>query len=412
MMDSNDLSIQPTAGSSTSHMIPLFHFQNQDTVIVELQHNSHFHLLAVLTSANEIFMCGTEDLPSFDLVRPHHTLSDHSSHVRNPLVSSVTDWNPARHTICIDTLPYKLSQLCWAPWRNGVFLAALSLTHGIHLYRFSHSRWVREDVVPLPGHCLHISFSPFGYAIACACESSGNPVIVTQRGALWSEVEEEATGPLRLTTQPQAQPLPNEDAKCACVSWEHSGMFLAAGSQDGRCAVYSVAWKGGNWIVGLAACVVIPPHDSTPRSSGPLSTACYYQQLTWAPLSGRSFLVLLAVVPTGGVVTLFQRPGGLSDSPLENIERNNGKGIALKAPFCCVPLKCREIIRAVWNSSGTMLITSHRDSSVNLWSLDVSYQKRREPWSPSAPNRKHSTRGQYELPTATMRLVSTLDPYL
>lgn len=176
--------------SSSSSFTPLFHFKNPHTTISDIQHHPHYHLLAILTSDNEIYVCGTQnslfdpthgrrdggkDQENGDASRvsssngvcspfPYATelLSQKDSHASSsfsPLSPSFLHERPSihhdptaredltRHMLCVDVLCHHVTQLCWGPWQNGVSLLAVCSGKGLYFYHYAHRRWTRDEAL-------------------------------------------------------------------------------------------------------------------------------------------------------------------------------------------------------------------------------------------------------------------------
>lgn len=178
-------SVSPPPSPSSSSFIPLFHFKNPHTTITAIQHHKHYHLLAILTSENEIYVCGTQHMDVLGSERGGGGGSDDESFAppaslespfslslaSSPFLSSMTghsstslstsllhemiekrkrrlrSGDPAHHIICLDALPSPVSQLCWAPWRSGISLLVVCPGKGIYFYRYAHRRWTRDEAV-------------------------------------------------------------------------------------------------------------------------------------------------------------------------------------------------------------------------------------------------------------------------
>eukprot|EP00796_Vickermania_ingenoplastis_P007277 gene7277-5121_t len=376
-------------GAALSSMVPVLHFANQDTSVMAVQHNTHFHLLAILTSDNEIYMTGTQNMPFEQIAGERYRCLDSlnaSQGGGGVAGADVQVWDPARHTICIDALPYRVTQLGWAPWQNGIYLAALCPGRGLHLYRYSHSRWTREDLLPCPA-CTQFAFAPAG-------------VFTRRSGAAWAP---------RAST-PASAPAPADPAAdvCLCVAWDGTGLFVCAGFSDGTVRVFSVLWQGAAVRLTLCCRMSAPDHHPRVVAAQP-PPLC--QQLAWAPPAGRSFLVLLAAFTHGVIVTLFRRPPGVSDCPGDHLGAAHQRSTPIRLEHVVsVPLQCQEVINVVWNSTGTRFVTSHRDSSVNVWRMEVAHQQRRaDPLTGSRGIKAEPPplACQFSAPTVTVRHVSS-----
>lgn len=177
---------------SSSSLTPLFHFKNPHTTIAAIQHHKHYHLLAILTSENEIFICGTQYLYNISigkegrseegeheescsaplcfsspllssLAAADSSLPSGSSFLAPPSSTSVRAsllremmdrtqtiegcHDPSKHMICLDALPTSVSQVCWGPWENGVSLVAVCPGTGMYFYHYAHRRWTRDEAV-------------------------------------------------------------------------------------------------------------------------------------------------------------------------------------------------------------------------------------------------------------------------
>lgn len=441
--------------TSTTSMLPLFHFTNQHTNIVALQHNRHFRLLAIITSDNEIFMCGTQRMPGMG----ESTFSEALQHCRDRSTRREDDasggagagapipplgdrgepgstalglraaggslegeWDPALHTICIDVLPYPVTQLCWAPWQNGIYFAVLSPGRGLHFYRYAHSRWSREDILACPS-ASQMALAPVGYLCACACGRSVG-IQVFGRGGPSGESEGEREEVARwrelrlgLESEPgeadglsvskwgafHGQPSPSSDPPidgadrdCVCVAWGHLGRLLSAAFRDGSIRIFNVDPKPCSTSLPvtplLSLCSYMPP----PAPQGEVGFAVC-RHLSWAPVAGRSFLLLLSVYADGVVVSMFHRSRWLDDaapvSPPRRMQtslsaNNSGKRQVASGPpassvklphILSVPLHCSGVTHAEWNIMGSRFVTSHRDSTVNVWWVEISYPRRLTP---------------------------------
>lgn len=180
-----------SSSSSSSSFTPLFHFKNPHTTISDIQHHPHYHLLAILTSENEIFVCGTQN-PLLDPTRGRwegkayeedrevprgcssmgvsspwsvasgcasvggrSTCSPVSASCRHEVMAAPHDTSyrddPPHSMVCVDVLPDPVSQLCWGPWQRGVSLVALCRGKGVYFYHYAHRRWTRDEAVSAVG---------------------------------------------------------------------------------------------------------------------------------------------------------------------------------------------------------------------------------------------------------------------
>lgn len=164
------------------------------------------------------------------------------------------------------------------------------------------------------------------------------------------------------------------------VGWDESGSLLAVGDQSGAVHVLAVTQEGtrlGDVAFHLA----------------PTDTAGPCRQVTWAPSSGRSFLSLAMVFANCVRIVLFRRPrfmnaaglphpghGGRSVNASAHTTAGGSSSsggvhsVAALQVLASALVPCEEVAKISWNGTGTRFVTSHLDSSVNIWAVDVRYQ--------------------------------------
>ena len=432
------------AGSTgVSFMTPIFHFTAHDATILSMEHNNHCKLLAIATSRNEILVTWTQLMPVIENMGALRTAEDDLFGVEDapPIDERLLEWDPATMSILIDELPYACTELSWAPWQQGIYLAGLCPGHGIRIYRYSHGHWALDDCIRTTESTTCAISKHF--TVACACSkgrvelwsrgaagtnggltsspsaggytgnsnstaaggggSSGAATAGTS-GSAWvlyctltlpvTEEEETVvggggTGASRghdgargnsggMTMPGVATAGRRRLRDILGVGWDESGSLLAVGDQGGTVHVVACAQEStrlGEVVFHL------PPTDNT--------GLC--RQVAWAPSSGRSFLSLAMVFGACVRLVLFRRPRFMSAAGLPNTghggrsagvgsnssNTNNSSGGVIESPLQVLAsalVPCEDVTKLSWNGTGTRFVTSHLDSSVNIWAVDVRYQ--------------------------------------
>ncbi|KAK7198774.1 hypothetical protein NESM_000842800 [Novymonas esmeraldas] len=406
-------------GAGVSYMTPIFHLTAHDATILAMAHNNHCKLLGIATSKKEILVTWTQLMPVIENMGVLQAQEDDPFSVgpAAPVDERLLEWDPATMSILIDELPYLCTELVWAPWQQGIYLAGLCPGHGIRLYRYSHGHWALDDTIRST-ESVSCSISN-AFTVACACSrgrvelwTRGQAAAPHAASAAVSAAPAAAAGTsagggatasegsswvLRRTlTLPLTEeedggrgggggggPSPPAPAAATrqrprdivSVGWDESGALLAAGDQGG--AVY----------------VVAATHDSTRLGEvlyhQPPSASCgSCKQVSWSPSAGRSFVSLAMVFTTCVRVVLFCRPRLMNAAGLSHAAHGSGTGGRTGAPhggaaspaaaalqvLATAQVPCEEIAKLSWNNTGTRFVTAHLDSSVNIWALDVRYQ--------------------------------------
>lgn len=439
----------PTSACATSpahsFMSPLFHLTTQDAAIVAMEHNNHYKLLALATSSLEVYVTLTKAMPvienqgvtlvpsSEEAERGYNGKAGaplaRSSPVhvpvqepppppvnRGPLGLAFLDerlhrWDPLAMSKLVDRLRHPCTQLLWAPWQHGVFLAVLCQGRGVRLYRYAHGRWGLDEAVDDPD-VTAMTFSPFftlatvgtqgrvqllARRPAAAAEGStapSNTWTVTSAHALEESVPVspflEVAGergrndpegvdrgaPPRSEENVSSSPshnrgLHNSARDFLCVDFDDSGTLLAAGGQDGAVRVYAVTLDGTRL-------------DQQAYTLEGRYGAC--RQVAWSPSAGRSFLALALVYGSTIKIILFRRPRYMRSAvhPMVGQQRGGPQGGASQqSSAAAVALTvltlttahCEGIVKLSWNTTGTRLVTAHTDSAVRVWAVEVTYQQ-------------------------------------
>ncbi|KPI90503.1 hypothetical protein ABL78_0433 [Leptomonas seymouri] len=441
------------AGSSgVSLMTPIFHLTAHDATILSMEHNNHCKLLGISTSKNEILVTWTQLMPVIENIGALGAADDDlfGGEEAPPMDERLLEWDPATMSILIDELPFTCTELSWAPWQQGIYLAGLCPGHGIRIYRYSHGHWALDDYIRTT-ESTSCSISKH-FTVACACSRArlelwsrgatlggGSPTSAAtspttaggHSGGASGAVGGLIKGPdVRVSssswvlcgtlTLPDAEdeeisggadagagsggasrghdgrlnsgsgmggPGSSNAAPTAGryrlrdilgVGWDESGALLAVGDQGGSVRVVSVTQSGtrlGEVVFHL------PPSGG----AGPC------RQVAWAPSSGRSFLSLAMVLGNCVRLVLFRRPrfmcaaglphpghGGRGVLAAHNANAamgNSDGGVSeVLQALASTLVPCEEVTKLSWNGTGTRFVTSHLDSSVNMWAVDVRYQ--------------------------------------
>ncbi|CBZ30358.1 conserved hypothetical protein [Leishmania mexicana MHOM/GT/2001/U1103] len=409
-------------GAGVSYMTPIFHLTADDATILSMEHNNHCRLLGIATSKNQIFVTWTQLMPVIEnmgmLRAPDDDLfgGEHAT----PVDERLLEWDPATMSILIDELPYTCTELSWAPWQQGIYLAGLCPGNGIRLYRYSHGNWALDDCIR-SRESVSCSISK-NFTVACACRGGRVELWVKGTTAFGTAV---APGPspslsvgdstatnggdgvsgtswvlCRVLTLPftedddsgsrthdgdrsggagssSAAATRHRQRDTLGVAWDESGALLAAGDQGG--SVYVVAaTQDSTWFGEVVY------HQLPFALCGPC------KQVAWSPSSGRSFLCLAMVFTTCVRLVLFRRPRFMNAAGLPHAAHSVGGGGGGRmglahgsvAPIAASPLEvlamaqvpCEEVAKLSWNNTGTRFVTAHLDSSVNIWAVDFRYQ--------------------------------------
>ncbi|SYZ65244.1 hypothetical_protein [Leishmania braziliensis MHOM/BR/75/M2904] len=409
-------------GTGVSYMNPIFHLTADDATILSMEHNNHCKLLGIATSKKEILVTWTQLMPVIEnmgmLQGPDEDLFGGEQAI--PVDERLLEWDPATMSILIDKLPYTCTELSWAPWQQGIYLAGLCPGHGIRLYRYSHGNWALDDCIR-SSESVSCTISA-NFTVACAC--SGGRVELWVRGSTVSgravapgpspgsragdgtaiNGGDEAKGTSWMLCRTIMLPFDEDDggsfrahdggrssgagstpASAARhrrrdilgVAWDESGALLAAGDQGG--SVYVVAATQDSTRLDD-----VVYHQPTSASCGPC------KQVAWSPSSGRSFLCLAMVFTTFVQLVLFRRPRFMNAAGLPHVEHSidsagggrarevRGSASTIAASplqvLATVQVPCGEVARLSWNNTGTRFVTTHLDSSVNIWAVDFRYQ--------------------------------------
>ncbi|TPP40135.1 hypothetical protein CGC21_26445 [Leishmania donovani] len=409
-------------GAGVSYMTPIFHLTADDATILSMEHNNHCRLLGIATSKNQIFVTWTQLMPVIEnmgmLWAPDDDLF--GGEQATPVDERLLEWDPATMSILIDELPYTCTELSWAPWQQGIYLAGLCPGHGIRLYRYSHGNWALDDCIRST-ESVSCSIST-NFTVACACRRGRVELWVRGSTACGTAV---APGPspslsagdgtatnggdgvshtswvlCRVLTLPfteddgggsrthdgdrsgdagssSAVAARHRRRDTLGVAWDESGALLAAGDQGG--SVYVVAATQDSTRLGEVVYHRLP---------SALCSPC--KQVAWSPSSGRSFLCLAMVFTTCVRLVLFRRPRFMNAAGLPHATHSVGGGGGGRmgwahgsvAPIAASPLEelataqvpCEEVAKLSWNNTGTRFVTAHLDSSVNIWAVDFRYQ--------------------------------------
>ncbi|KAG5493987.1 hypothetical protein JKF63_01820 [Porcisia hertigi] len=425
-MMSSAVSMLRSGGAGVSYMTPIFHLTAEDATIVSMEHNNHCKLLGMATSKNEIFVTWTQLMPVIGnigvLQEPHKDpFGDEQAAL---MYERLLKWDPANMSILIDQLPYTCTELSWAPWQQGIYLAGLCPGHGIRLYRYSHGHWALDDCIRST-ESVSCSIST-NFTVACACSggrvelwargstapgtgatsgpSRGSSAesraetggVDGARGTSWGlcsvltfPFTEEDDGDSRVHEEVRVSGISLSPASATrhrprdvlSLSWDESGALLAAGDQGG--SVYIVAATQGSSRLGE-----VLYHQTSFASSG------FCKQVSWSPSSGRSFLCLAMVFRTCVRLVLFRRPRFMNAAGLPQVAHSvsvsGGGGGGARAGgahgsggpiidsalqvLASTQVPCREVSKLSWNNTGTRFVTAHLDSSVNNWAVDFRYQ--------------------------------------
>ncbi|KAG5468293.1 hypothetical protein LSCM1_02272 [Leishmania martiniquensis] len=410
-------------GAGVSFMTPIFHLTADDATILSMEHNNHCKLLGIATSKNEILVTWTQLMPVIENMGALRGQDDDlfGGEEVTPGDERLLEWDPAAMSILIDQLPYTCTELLWAPWQQGIYLAGLCPGHGIRLYRYSHGNWALDDCIRST-ESVSCSLST-NFTVACACSRgrvelwvrgstavgaavvpgpspgpSAGDSMTTSRGegasgtswvlccTLTLPFMESEDGGFRIRGGDRSGYLDASSAPGArhrlrdtlSVAWDESGALLAAGDQGG--SVYVVSATQGSTRLGQ-----VVYH----QASSALCTPC--RQVAWSPSSGRSFLCLAMVFTTSVRLVLFRRPRFMNAAGLPHVAsggRGGGGGRAggahsSAAPIASIALQvlaatqvpCEEVAKLSWNSTGTRFVTTHLDSSVNIWAVDFRHQR-------------------------------------
>ncbi|RNF11168.1 hypothetical protein TraAM80_01099 [Trypanosoma rangeli] len=339
----------PSVVSSLSNVMrPLFHFTADDAVILAMEHNNHNKLLAVSTSNNEVFVTSTRDMPLEGMQAAN---------------GEETQWSPAENTVRIDHLRFPCTQLAWAPWQYGIYLACVCRGKQVRLYRLSHGRWSLDEEVEAQD-CNSVAFSAH-FTMAC----------VTAEGKLLIFVQTTVNGDNRwmLHSTHSDEESPNATRQLidrsrtvkafTCVAWDETGTLLAVGDDEGELRVVFVYDEGRS--IGEVAYRSELVSD---RRKG-------IRQVAWSPGAGRSFLVLAVVTSYKVTLLFFKRArvgmsgGGGSGS---------GAQAALGAQLHFVTktsVNMEEVTELSWNIHGGRFATAHTGGAICVWAVNISYQK-------------------------------------
>ncbi|KAG5467893.1 hypothetical protein LSCM4_00979 [Leishmania orientalis] len=410
-------------GAGVSFMTPIFHLTADDATILSMEHNNHCKLLGIATSKNEILVTWTQLMPVIENMRMLRAQDDDlfGGEEVTPGDERLLEWDPAAMSILIDQLPYTCTELSWAPWQQGIYLAGLCPGHGIRLYRYSHGNWALYDCIRST-ESVSCSIST-NFTVACAC--SRGRVELWARGST-ALVAAVAPGPLPVPSSGDSTAASGGDG-AGGTSWvlcrtftlpltagEDGGFRTRDGDRSGDAGsssavaarhrlrdTLSVAWDESGALLaagdqGGSVYVVSASQDSTQfgevvyhQPSSALCGPC--KQVAWSPSSGRSFLCLAMVFTTCVRLVLFRRPRFMNAAGLPHVAnsvRGGGGGRAGGAHGSVAPIAasalqvlavtqvaCEEVAKLSWNSTGTRFVTTHLDSSVNIWAVDFRHQR-------------------------------------
>lgn len=388
------------AATTMSIMSPIFHFTSHDTTIVAMEHSNHSKLLALVTSKNEVFVTLTQLMP---VVEDVVAVMEQNGPT---LDERLQDWDPAAMSVLVDRLPFPCTQLRWAPWQHGVYLAAICPGQQVRISRYSHGRWALDAAIVEPADCLAFAFSA-QFTLACACRG-GRIVLLTRRAtpgedSTWTVCHRHVptaavaqAGADGNVGRPRAESPPRRSGgggggggspahlgDCLSADFDESGSLLAVVHQHACVRVYAVTNEGTK----IGHVVFAKDGVSSKRRAGAGSLGGY-RQVAWSPSAGRSFLILAIVFPNRIHLLFFRRPRHLNAAGMPaNMgsaaggARGSVRGGAVQAPPQQLQLlaestaMCEEVAKLSWNTTGTRFVTSHSDSSVHVWALDITYQQ-------------------------------------
>ncbi|KPA82315.1 hypothetical protein ABB37_03411 [Leptomonas pyrrhocoris] len=434
------------AGSSgVSFMTPIFHLTAHDATILSMEHNNHCKLLGISTSKNEILVTWTQLMPVIENMGALRAADDDlfGGDQAPPIDERLLEWDPATMSILIDEVPCACTELSWAPWQQGIYLAGLCPGHGIRIYHYSHGHWALDDCIRTTESTSCAISNHF--TVACACsrgrvelwsrgaasgvggptpaaapsttarghsggiagtggrfnpgpggngngsswvlcrtvtfplsedeEASGGSAAGASRGQEGARNNGGGVGLLGATHAAPTTATRHRTRDIVGVGWDESGALLAVGDQGGSVHVLAVTQEGtrlGEMVFHL------PPSDG----------AAPCRRVAWAPSSGRSFLSLAMVFGDCVRIVLFRRPRFMSAAGLPhpghggrnaavasgNSSGGGGVSGATLLVLASAMVPCEEVTKLSWNGTGTRFVTSHLDSSVNIWAVDVRYQ--------------------------------------
>lgn len=373
-----------SAAAAMSVMSPVFHFTSHDTTIVAMEHNNHCRLLALSTSKNEVFVTLTQSMP---VVEDAAAAMGQSGPT---LDERLQGWDPAAMTVLVDRLSFPCTQLRWAPWQHGVYLVGICPGKEVRVYRYSHGRWTLDAAITEPSDCLAFALSA-QFTLACACRQ-GRILLLTRRAVpgeekAWTVCHRYSPSPPSSARggeaggrrhEPGAGPVSGGlFGDCLAVDFDESGSLLAAVDLKASVRVYGVSNEG------KAISHVAFAKDS---ALGKRSGSGGFRQVAWSPSAGRSFLVLAVVFSSRIHLWIFRRPrhlnaAGMSMNAGAAAGGGGGRSSGGGQPLVQLQLLaesrvlCEEVAKLSWNTTGTRFVTSHSDSSVHVWALDVTYQQ-------------------------------------
>ncbi|RNF05774.1 uncharacterized protein Tco025E_07721 [Trypanosoma conorhini] len=330
-----------------SVMRPLFHFTADDAVILAMEYNNHNKLLAVSTSNKEVFVASTRDMPLEGVQAAN---------------GEQVQWNPAENTVRIDHLRSPCTQLAWAPWQYGIYLACVCRGRQVRLYRLSHGRWSLDEEVAAQD-CNSVAFSAH-FTMACVT-AKGKILIFIQ-----ATVNEENTWTLHSTYSDgeyhgvtrQLSSRSRAIKGFNCVAWDDTGTWLAVGDDEGEVRVFLVSNEGRS--IGEVAYISELVSD---RSKG-------VRQVAWAPGAGRSFLILAVVASYKVTLLFFQRARGGVNAGGSGAQTSVGTQLQF---ITKTSITMEEVTELSWNIHGGRFATAHTDGAVCFWAVNISYQKGR-----------------------------------
>ncbi|KAF8296201.1 hypothetical protein TcYC6_0089630 [Trypanosoma cruzi] len=345
-VDPADAPHSSVSPSSSGMMRSLFHFTADDAVILAMEHDNHNKLLAVSTSNNEVFVTSTREMPLEGIQAENGEQSQ---------------WDPAEHTVRIDHLRFPCTQLAWAPWQYGIYLACVCRGKQVRLYRFSHGHWSLDEEIAAQD-CNSVAFSV--HFTMAFVTSKGKILIFVQTTA-----NEDNTWSLHSTysegeSYNMARQLNSRVRNVKgfnCVSWDETGTWLAVGDDEGEFLIFLVSNEGRS-IVEIA-------YRSEPRSDRRKGV----RQVAWSPGAGRSFLILAVVASYKVTLLFFQRTRVGVNAGGNGTQIQAGMQLQL---ITKTSVSMEEVTELSWNTHGGGFSTAHTDGAICVWTVNISYQER------------------------------------
>ncbi|CAD2214957.1 hypothetical protein AGDE_09231 [Angomonas deanei] len=268
-------------------------------------------------------------------------------------------WEPSEEVTHVDTCPCKCEALQWIPWQQGTGVCVfLPEVKEARIYSLIQEKWVLLDTVATRDATV-FSISPL-YSIALAFAGGKLELLARQNptssGNVWQQtslLEEDDV----VETSGRARTGVKERY---CMEWDSTGILLAVGSKEGRLRIFLVANSGTEF-------------QSTVYMDDQFSQMGGITQVSWAPLLGRSFLILAVVSPSRVTLIVFRRSRHLLLGYKSSTSRSSSSRSSQLHLLTSTSITVSQALQLIWDPSTSNFTTTHADGTVCSWELNIRY---------------------------------------